>query len=95
MRKFKPLCILNEDQNFAGININDLMYISVICLSFVYPAIFMNKLFYTLPFVVLIFLVVAAIRQNHRRHFIRDAINYFSSERVVNVTDYNRKNRDR
>lgn len=95
MRKFKPSRILNEDQNFAGININDLMYISVICLSFVYPAIFMNKLFYTLPFVVLIFLVVAAIRQNHRRHFIRDVFAYFSSERLVDVANYRRKNRNR
>ena len=94
MRHFKPSRVLNEDQNFAGINVNDLMFISVFCLSFVYPAIFFNKLFYTLPFVVLVFIVMAAIRQNHRRHYIRDVLNYVSSERLIDVTDYRRKNRN-
>lgn len=94
MRLLKPSRVLNEEQNFAGININDLMITSVLCLLVVYPAIFVNKFFYTLPFIVLVFLVLAGVRQMHRRHFIRDLISYYTNERVVNVADYRRKNRN-
>ncbi len=95
MRKLKPSRILNEEQNFAGINTTDLMSCSIICLFFVYPAMFMDKVFYTIPIVFFIFGATAVIRQNHRRHFVRDSISYFLNERLINVTDYRRKNRNR
>lgn len=94
MRKLKPSRILNEEQNFAGINTTDLVGVSVICLAFVYPALFLEKVFYTVPIIFFVFGTTAVIRQRHRRHFIRDTINYFANERLINVTDYRRKNRN-
>lgn len=94
MKKLKPSRILNEEQNFAGINTTDLMGVSIICLLVVYPAMFMDKVFYTLPVIFFVFGTTAVIRQRHRRHFIRDTINYFSNERLVDASDYRRKNRN-
>lgn len=95
MRLYKPSRILNEEQNFAGINTSDLMVISLICLAFVYPALFFDKVFYTVPIIFFIFTITAVIRQNHRRRFIRDTINFFSNERLIDATDYRRKNSNR
>lgn len=95
MRKLRPSRILNEESNFAGVNMNDLMILAVISLVIVYPAIFFDKVFYTVPFIFLIFLFTSVIRQNHRRKFFRDTISFLTEERLVNVANYNRKNKIR
>lgn len=94
MRKLKPSRILNEESNFAGVNMSDLMGLSLISLVFVYPAILFEKVFYTIPPIAFMFLITSIIRQNHRRKFIRDTAAFFIEERLIDVTDYNRKNKN-
>jgi hypothetical protein len=94
MTRYRPSRVLNESQNFAGINTGDIIGITITSMLFFYPALFFGRVLYAIPFILLLFVATAAVRQAHRRHFFRDTLEFFTAERIVDVTEYRRKNRN-
>ncbi len=93
MRQFKPSRILNENAIFMGITFEDIVGFAVVSMTFLYPALFMGKVIYALPFVFIFFSALVQLRIKHRRHIIRDGYKYLTAEKVIHVPTNYRNNK--